>query len=121
MFDILKDQLGNSCYVEMFLFQAPRSFTGPQSPLGMMWALYGEQAIRLYAKRRIHGPRNTFDPINEKVLRDNPNASMRVSLSFEHGSNKYSLSRSISTGIPNPRDYRDLLPEELTLKKSRRK
>ena len=87
--------------------------------LAIIWALYGERAIRAYAENRptdTQAPRTNFDLLNSDVVETSPKPFMRVTLVFEHGSKKYILWRRITSNRSNPQSNRDLAGEEIELK-----
>ncbi|HEV2139164.1 MAG TPA: AAA family ATPase [Nitrososphaerales archaeon] len=86
--------------------------------LAIIWALYGERAIRRYADTRLHKeqiPTSNLDLMNKEVSESSPRPFMRVSLVFEHESKKFTLRRSVTAARANPRSNRDLKPEDLNL------
>lgn len=86
--------------------------------LAIIWALYGERAVRRYAETRLQKeqiPTSNFDLVTKDVLESSPRPFMRVTLVIEHESKKYTLRRSVSAKGSNPHSNRDLKPEDLTL------
>ena len=86
--------------------------------LAMVWALYGEKAIRRYAEYRPmeeQVPRTDFDLINKDVVAKSPRPFMRVTLMFEHEGKRYTLRRRVSAKGANPDSNRDLKPDEVEL------
>lgn len=86
--------------------------------LAIIWALYGEEAILRYAETRkkdLQAPKNNLDLINKSSITNGGKAFCRVSLTFEHNSEKYYLFRTISSKGTNPRKNSDLF-EDLSLR-----
>jgi len=86
--------------------------------LAIVWALYGEDAILRFAETRKkdeQAPKNNFDLVNKDSIA-NGSGFMRVSLVFEHDSEKYYLFRTVRSRTPSPKKNGDLT-EDLTLRR----